>query len=319
MASTKSKCRLVIPNQVGPLTLPEIVDFFCNAVEHNFDMKTVESDLAKRAAALEEKLQEKDQNLKQDMIKSLFESNRVEAPDTHFTALYHQWSQENRGDKRPRVTSYDYNEGTPDSLACYRSLSGFRSARGIYFHVERVLKALQSKALDPTYSIRTIAIHELLHLFVESMMDDSLYLLHGQSKSLGSSWCLLEEAAANAVAREWLLANAGKRKLAAIDQWLFHPKYDGRVGLKGYGEWDKLDSTSVSGFLVPILEQGLWLNGWIADEPEKYTMYVNCLCTGYSQQLDIKRREGEQSWKNILADMDGMRVPFFLDFISAQS
>ena len=306
-----SKPRLIHPKQVGPLTLPEVVDFFVETQAQNMDLSEMEEKLNRLSEELEERLGKGNRLSQRQMIKHIFEGPKDSTPNNPFELIYRQWLEESGEDGKDRLPiKFRYGpEMTPDYLAMYLSKSHFKSKHGIYFHVKNITSFLKRHSLNPGLSVQAIGVHELVHFFVESTMAPDKYKKHNHVTET-PTWCRMEEASADRTAREWLLNSGGGKKsikdIDDIDKHLFHPLYNGTVGLPGYGEWNLLDNNVLS-ILTLLLENNHHL-------PKDYS--IKSIQFYDSWDFLFLRQKAESLWNSIIENMDDKQIPFFLDIVN---
>ena len=297
--------RMVIPTQVGPLTLPEIVDFFREVEGKHLDNDQIEADLFDRAADLEQQLGGSNSIAQRDLIKRVFgDSRETSSEEGPFVTLYREWTRlyGKNEDRTPIRLKFD-REGSVDYLARYLPREGFGTCHGIYFNVPAIVGLMRKGVLDHLWCIRSIAVHELVHFLVEETMDKKSYLTHGHTGE-PVRWCRVEEAAANWLAKQWLeRSQVDALTRSTAESLLFKPEFDGKRGLPGYGEWGHVDS-AIAGILATMLENRHC-------DPSEYAARSAVILGSWNHVADQVR--AKSLWSSIIAGMDGQQVPYFLD------
>ncbi len=284
----------------GPMRLPEITELFSSAVSSGESLESLASAKQKEIAKRYNKINTVNQR---NGIKAIFGDmpNEGEKETSHFASIFY----------RLKDNSYDQSEfckndldGTIDAYACYVSQYGDNSLAhiyGIHFFARRCTKTINNYKLNTELFIRTIAVHELFHAHMDLMLGEK-----GKNhfhKGENPSYCRLEEAAADFVARKWLHSqSAAEEDIKAVSEVLFQTVENG--GKKGYGEYHLMDD-----------EVHEFLPGMIGDNsahimPPKYKIEKIKMDWG----VNINRQKAKMIWDSLLAEIDEEVIPYYFNW-----
>jgi len=172
---------------------------------------------------------------------------------------------------------------------------------GVHFCAGNLLRCSAATGSDPAALVRVVAVHEWFHALVELVLGHDKYMDHNQRHGKGG-FCRLEEAAANALARVYLLEEVAENLRVPIDTTLFMEPQ--RRGVKGYGEW-KLMGTDPQLFVPSIVGADKVVN------PPAYELERNSagfLRDGFEMSV------ANGNWKTLLSGLDGETIPCWIDF-----
>ena len=308
----------VPPLQPGPLRLSELLTLFNESLSGS---KNLEESRKKAFMLAEAKAAElgrigkgEDPSRKHQMIREIFEGPdpreiRSDEVAGLFRTILNRLKSENAG--REEIARRGQGaERTADHLAYYLKRCALESRRkhrwGIYFNVFRVLELIHTKALQPEALIRSVAIHELFHAFMEVVLGDrSCSHYHRESNR---DFCRLEEAAADRMAYEWLVGrDLPKSVLNSIIEAVY-PVYDPEkgTGLPGYGEYHVIDGDA------PLYVPKMVLNNLTGDhDPAEYRHFR--LLNELSTEFTAEKMQYGAIWKGMLYEIENETVPFYFD------
>jgi hypothetical protein len=170
----------------------------------------------------------------------------------------------------------------------------------VYFHAAGLLDCAKSSGADIADLTRVVAVHEWFHAFMEQALGTAWGAhedYHG-----AKAFCRLEEAAADRVARDWMLAKlpAGPSR-DAIDEALF--MWAERHAVPGYGERKHLDP-GCPGFLPSMARAARHA------DPPGYELERNTLAF----TADAFARSSDAAlWLALLSGIEDETLPCYLD------
>jgi hypothetical protein len=189
----------------------------------------------------------------------------------------------------------------PDRLAYYhsRGQADGKETFGVYFCARNLVDCISTCCCDPENLLMTVAVHEWFHAFIEQALGDA-WQLYSES-CFASGFNRLEEAAANALARSWLVSNTHADLVGPIDTALFLEAE--RLGTPGYGEWRHMGNDPQA-FLPSLIRSGAHI------EPPAYGLERT---PAAFFQDPFARSVSDSLWNGLLQGLKGEAVPCYLD------
>ncbi len=311
----------VSPRQPGPLSLSEVVSLFKQSTAGS---SALEESLEKARALSAEKAEQmsspepgKDPSRKHQMIREIFEGpdpRKLRAAEStgQIGTILNRLKSEPAG-REPIVFDKTGPEETADYFACYLlrcSLDNERKHRsGIYFNAVRIIELIHRQGLDRESIeplIRSIAVHELFHTFMETVLgNDACSHMHADKAGY---FCRLEEAAANRMAYEWLMEQElPDETLQPILDTVFRANDSAAgPGIPGYGEYHLIDGDA------PLYVPRIIRNNLTGEhDPGEYRVFR--LTNELNMEFAAEKMQYGAIWRGMTAGIEQEAAAFWFD------